>query len=564
MEKFQEDIPDQFVESQQDALESLNKFQTSSRQTGENSSILHLLTHGLTSQASVIEELCTKIGQLKADGDIGPELTQKWNDSLAVCRRIQKSAYTQFQEEQGKIIGENDLKLIFDVPADIPSGKDTVPENCLKNLKQFSGENLENLDLATEEFIRNAFEIGLSQTLSHEGVKSLIIRRLHGFALLILETYAGNLEVAPSDLTLKQVIHLLEKHFRQESSPLKSLQKLQALPQIHNKEYFKTCGIVARLARLSVKNITDDDDAKLLEKARATEYFVKSLNTNDKQLVDKENSKRLAENREIMGSIAVADFLTKHHSSNYDSPEVAQSSVLQITKESDPVPGEEETVFFVGNNQRGFKRTNFSRGQGTGPNHFNHNKPFNNDRPNYIRNPTPSYNTNKPHFMRGGGQPKYGSQQTGNFRLAHRPFNPPTNFRPGYNPRFHRGGFPQRGNQHIQHNRYPNRGMRPQIDRNFQGPRQPHPPIAGARGYNSQRVFVTPAQAGVGPTECILCGGNHSFNSPQCAYFGTKPVARRCPRHNPPRYAHPPHLCQGDKIAKKVTQEDSEHSFILD
>ena len=562
MEKIGVGIPNQFADSQQDALEALTKFQNSSRQTGENASILHLLTHGLTSQAAVIEELCQKIGQLKADGEIGAELTQKWNDSLSVCRRIQKSAYTQFQEEKGKIIGENDLKLIYDVPADIPGGKDTVPENCLKNLKQFSGENMENLDIATEEFIRNAFEIGLSQTLSYEGVKSLIIRRLHGFSLLILETYAGNLEVSPSDLTLKQVIWCLEKHFRQESSPLKSLQKLQALPQIHDKQYFKTCGIVARLAKLSVKNITNDDDAKLLEKARATEYFVKSLNTIDKQLVDKENSKRLAENREVMGSIAVADYLTKHHTSNYDNPDPPQSTVLQITREADQGASEEEPVFFVGNNQRGFKRNNFSRGQGTGPSYPYQNRLSSNDRHNPFPKTSPqSYNTNRPQMLRGGGH------QGRNMRFGARfPSNPPPyNARPGYQPRFQKGMTPYRGGPIMRgQNRFPTRG-RPNDNRFSHGPpRQPHPPIAGARGHNQPRVFVTPAQAGVGPTDCILCGGPHSFNSPQCAYFGTRPVPRRCPRHNPPRFAHPPHLCQGDIIAKRVAEEDSEHSFILD
>ena len=560
METIAVNIPDQFLDSQHDALEALTKFHNSSRQTGENASILHLLTHGITSQASVIEELCQKIGQLKADGDIGADLIKKWNESLSVCRKIQKSAYTQFQEEKGKIIGENDLKLIFDVPADIADGKDAVPENCLKNLKQFSGENIENLDIATEEFIRNAFEIGLSQQLSHEGIKSLIIRRLHGFSLLILETYAGNLEVSPSDLTLKQVIWCLEKHFRQESSPLKSLQKLQALPQIHHKQYFKTCGIVARLAKLSVKNITDPDNAKLLEKARATEYFVKSLNTVDKKLIDKENSQRLVDNKEPLGSIAIADFLTKHHASNYDNLDPPQSTVLQVTKEDEGAP-EEETVFFVGNNQRGYRRNNFSRGQGAGPNFSNQNRSF-----PPPRFPNQSYNSNKPQFSRS--QPRNGGPQRGNFRGNPRiPSNPPqTNGRYGFNTRPQRGGEPpQRTPYQKGYNRFPTQGIRQQGNRYIQGPpRQPPFPITNTRGHYNSRAFVTPAQAGVGPSDCLLCGGNHSFNSPQCIYFGVKPVPRKCPKHNPPRFAHPPHLCQGDIIAKKVAMDDSEHSFILD
>ena len=527
MDKIATNVPDQFASSQEDALSALDKFRSSTRQTGENASLLHLLTHGITSQALVLEELCQKIGQIKPDG--GADLIAKWNDSLSICRRIQKSAYTHFQEEKGRIINETDLKLIYDVPADIADGKDSVPENCLKNLKQFSGENLENLDIATEDFLRNAFEIGLSQTLSHEGIKSLIIRRLHGFSLLILETYAGNLGISPSDLTLKQVIWCLEKHFRQESSPLKSLQKLQALPQINDKQFFRTCGIVARLSKLSVKNISNPDDAKLLEKARATEYFIKSLNSQDKQLVDKENSQRLSDNRELMNSIAIADFLTKHYASNYDTTPSTASTVLQVKQEEGD---QEEAVFFVANNQkRGFKRNNFTRG-----------------RPNFFpQNQQPRQVPPDRHFRgnyRGGAGRSRGTQR---------------GFRQNGGPRFgpNRPNFPPKYPQQPPWKNAPQNNGDHRYQRN-NTPQQPN-----HRGY-TPRIFVTPEQAGVGPTECLLCGGPHSFTSSLCPYKGVRPVPQRCYKHNPPKFAHPPNVCKGDLVVRKVDNEGSEDSFLLD
>ena len=560
MQTLENDIPPQYEYSQQDAMTALQKFQTSSQPQNENSSLLHLLTHGLTSQAKVIQELCTKFGTLKTDGEIGAELIEKWNHSLDTCRRIQKTAYTQFQEEKGKLIGEDDLKLIFEVPGEIVDGKDQLPENCLKNLSQFSGESVQDLDITTENFIRSAFEIGSSQKLSYEGIKNLILRRLHGYSLLILETYSGNLGKSPGDLTLKQVLWCLEKHFRQDSSPLKSLQKLQALPQINDKQYFKMCGLINRLAKLSVKNESNSANAKVLEEARATEYFIKSLSLPDKKLVDKANAQRLTENREPLNSIAIADFLTKHHQNTYDTPSPPHSSIMQAKQgEDNPDLEKNEEICFFSPPQRGFKRNFGQKNQGNFAYLRGSNRPqVGTNRPPFIDSRMPTrgaYSSNQrfPSNRRGGGPPQSFPQKpqfTNSYPQFrnYRPFAPPTHDR-GRNTARGRGFINQfRGQRHF------NQGN---------NLRQRGPPPQNAQ-YPSSRPFVTTQQAGVGPQDCILCGGPHSLKSPLCRYFGTTPVPVRCKNHDPPRFAHPQNRCQGDFVTRKVQKEESEHSFMLD
>ena len=59
----------------------------------------------------------------------------------------------------------------------------------------------------------------------------------------------------------------------ESSTPQIALKKLQNLPQVKNKEYMKTCDIIARLARLSVRLEPSTEARKNLFEARCTGYL---------------------------------------------------------------------------------------------------------------------------------------------------------------------------------------------------------------------------------------------------------------------------------------------------
>ena len=439
-----------------------------------------------------------------------------------------------------------------------------MPETAIKNLHAFTGEGPKTeIDLKCEQFIDTALDIAVSNKLAHTGCKNLILRKLSGYANLVLQTYLDNQAMTTTQLALTQLLGFLEKTFRAQSTPEIALHRLQSLPEIRNKNYLQPCGVIARLAKLSCRNEPDDETRKLLFHTRSREYLLKSLQQEDRGLIQKEDQRRIAENKEPLPFIAISEYLTKFHqlktkpSETFEVRKVSEEQFSEIEKtESD----DQNHAFYISNQNKAYQPQNRPR--------FNTQRQFQNIsstpfrgtiRKNYSSKYTtpnrPSYNSN-PNFQK-------------------RNFNAPTrgrfSLRRGL--QHHIGSFnnnrnniaPQTLNRHgnqqqLQKNRpfnYRGNNTRP----NYRNTKPNPSPLN--KSQNNARPFVTPEMVNLEPNQCLLCGSkNHIFNSPDCCYWPQQPHAKPCPNHHPkPKYAHLRETCLGDFTANLVENDNTSENF---
>ena len=158
-------------------------------------------------------------------------------------------------------------------------------------------------------------------------------------------------------------------------------------------------GVIARLARLSTRLEPDTNTRKLIFQTRSKEYLLKSLQSDDRLLIIKEDAKRQTENREPLSFIAVSEYLTKYH--QLKSKPLTDFIVNNVQTDNSHL-GEQECEHEL---DEGVNYV-FRNATGQTPYKNNYQKPgqFHNSRPpnayNNTRNiaPRPPYNnfTNKP------------------------------------------------------------------------------------------------------------------------------------------------------------------------
>lgn len=298
------------------------------------------------------------------------------------------------------------------------------------------------------------------------------------------------------------------------------------------------CGVIARLAKLSCRNEPDDDTRKLLFHTRSREYLLKSLQQEDRGLIQKEDQRRRAENKEPLPFIAISEYLTKFHqlktkpSETFEVKKVSENEEFSKIEKHDS--DDQNHAFYINNQNRTYRgmiRRNYNSRINTS------NRPNFNSIPNFHKR-----NFNAP--QRGKFLPRRGLQRNiGSFNTNRNGNAPQTFNRPRYQ-------------QQSQNNRsFNNRGnnSRP----NFRQIK----PNSAPPNKSQNRPFVTAEMVNLEANQCLLCGSkNHRFNSPQCAYWPQQPCAKPCPNHSPkPKYAHLRETCLGDFTANLVDSDNGEN-----
>ena len=548
-------IPVEFAQSSQLAEDQLNKLQNSDQRIlGSESSTLNLLTSGLTSQAKVLNSLIDKLDsfELRPDHELGTTVQDAFDRHVTLTRKLQKSAIQTSLKDQGLFPDTANIQLICPLYEEDIGATNTVPETAIKNLHGFTGEGTtSDIDLKCEQFIDTATDIAVSNKLSHAGCKNLILRKLSGYANLVLQTYLDNQAMTTTTLSLTQLLGFLEKTFRAQSTPEIALHRLQNLPEIKNRNYLQSTGVIARLAKLSCRNEMEEATRKLLFQTRAREYLLKSLQQEDRSLIQKEDQRRLTENKEPLSFIQISEYLTKLHQLKTKPTETFEvHKVNQVSNETfeddHSIPAEDEhNVNFIG---RGFRSNN-----------------------HYLTKPSRGFDKGSPR---------------GNFRLdrgAKAPFSKPnpftpnlrSNFRRTYQPQNRGSPFPPRGNG-FQRRGFQNR-PRPTAYQNHKNPYRPFgrgkPAYMGnfrnhignirGKAFTNQisKPFVTHQMVNLESSQCLLCGSRkHQHDSNQCIYWPQKPQSKPCQNHTPPRYAHLPNTCKGDFTAH-LAQDSDDASF---
>ena len=556
-------IPPEYAHSSRLAEEQLTKLADSDQRVlGSESSTLNLLSSGLTSQAKVLNSLVDKLSafELRAGQELGDEIQNQFDRHVTLTRKLQKSAIQTSLKDQGLLPETANIQLICSLYTEAADAVATVPETAIKNLHAFTGEGpTTEIDLKCEQFVDTALDIAVSNKLTHVGCKNLILRKLSGYANLVLQTYLDNQAMTTTQLTLTQLLGFLEKTFRAQSTPEIALHRLQNLPEIRNRNYLQPCGVIARLAKLSCRNEPDEDTRKLLFHTRSREYLLKSLQQEDRGLIQKEDQRRRAENKEPLPFIAISEYLTKFHqlkTKPTESFEVKKVSEIEEFSEIDKNETDDQNhAFYVNNQNKTYQpnrpRFNPQRQLRNNPStpyrgmiRRNYNSRINtSNRPNFTSNPNfQKRNFNAP--QRGKFSPRRGSQR-GSFNT----------YRNGNAPQpFNRSRYQQQSQNNRSFNNRVN-NSRPNFRQSKPNSAPPNKP--------QNRPFVTPDMVNLEANQCLLCGSkNHRFNSPQCAYWPQQPCAKPCPNHSPkPKYAHLRETCLGDFTANVVVDNDNGENF---
>ena len=111
----QDNTPAEFKKSGLLAEEQLRKLEdTDLKVLGSESSTLHLLSSGLTSQAKVLNTIIEKFDklQLKTGQELGTELQQEFDRHVTVTRKLQKSAITTNLNDTGILPDSDNIQLI--------------------------------------------------------------------------------------------------------------------------------------------------------------------------------------------------------------------------------------------------------------------------------------------------------------------------------------------------------------------------------------------------------------------------------------------------------------------
>ena len=112
---LQDNTPAEFKKSGQLAEQQLQKLEdTDHKVLGSESSTLHLLSSGLTSQAKVLNTIIDKFAKLalKPGQELGNELQDEFDRHITVTRKVQKSAITTNLNDTGILPESDNIQLI--------------------------------------------------------------------------------------------------------------------------------------------------------------------------------------------------------------------------------------------------------------------------------------------------------------------------------------------------------------------------------------------------------------------------------------------------------------------
>ena len=206
------------------------------------------------------------------------DLGNIWTENLAVSRNIMAITHNLNRGDEGHLTAEEMSDLITPPHDEIAGSTAVVPESVLKNIPAFDPKPEKgDMDIALEHFLNQLYDAAKSNNLSYEGQKTLIIRKLSPKCLLLVNSELTHSDKKLPDLTLLELVGILETIYCPNSSPSAALLKLQDMGKIQNKNYLEHCAAITRLVRLTVRKEGDADTRKILLISRTTEFLIPSL-----------------------------------------------------------------------------------------------------------------------------------------------------------------------------------------------------------------------------------------------------------------------------------------------
>ena len=507
----------------------------------------------------VLEEVVTILPHIQITGGqeglVNRSLTQmtaKWEESLRLSRNVMLIIDISNRKERGEMSYDMTIDLINTPLPELAGAVSVVPENIMRNIKEFTGlkTDVEDVDMILEGFLKSVSEAGQTGKLAHSAQKELIIRKLSPNCLLLVNSYLDTSNKAISDISLHQLIGILEQIYMPNCQPSEALVKLQRLGKVKNGDYLSQCAVISRLVRLSVRKEADDKSRKTLQESRSAEYMKSSLSESDYQLIRQQEIKRAEEQKPPLTALKIAKYLTQYHHNKIDSEDNFDFSTVNR------VSGIERNA----SGSRTFERGKSQRG-------------------NFLKNNAQfaSFRGQRGNFRHKNGPNRFPAYQHGNggFPEENDDFQHQNGFQQGNRDFQYDNGKYQNQNDFQQGNRYveqdnghdyqnedqyfshENGDGQNNVDQGFDNDNEGQDYTQrGQNRHNTGQHYIVPMykDAKVSKDECVMCGSRkHFWSSWRCKYRGIVGPTPR-PREDIPapvcryhgQYLHPTEFCLGD------------------
>ena len=553
--------------------------------------IQNLLNATQIQQNLILEDILTILPHLQITGGqeglVNRSLTQitaKWEESLRLSRNVMLIIDISNRKERGEMSHDMTIDLINTPLPELIGAVSVVPETILRNIKEFTGikTELDDLDMILEGFLKSVFEAGQTQKLTHSAQKELIIRKLAPNCILLINSYLDNSNKTISDISLHQLIGILEQVYIPNSQPSEALVKLQSLGKVQNRDYLSHCAVISRLVRLSVRKEANEESKKALKESRCAEYMKHSLSESDSHLIRKLEIKRSEEQKQSLTSLKIARYLTQYHSNKgngQDDFDLSTVNRVEVSENKENTSGFK--TFQRGRSQ--FRPRGSLKGQ-LSPNdaYF---ASYRGQKGNFRPNNGPNRHFSNQHvnegFPQGNEDFQYGNgkyqheneylqQDTGNeFQYENQYFSPENDdlqHDTGNEFQYENQYFSPENDDCYEENKFnQNTGtFRKNCPGRFQGQKMGFDPDNQGQDYirrgqfrqNTGQNYIVPMykDAKVNKDMCVMCGSlSHFWSSWRCKYRGIVGPTPR-PRADIPapvckyhgRFLHPVEHCLGD------------------
>lgn len=329
----------------------------------ESQNMNNLVRTGLSSLLSLINKTGEAIqATLNADQRLPQTFLDSQQSVKVIIDEINLACHRNDQAQSGKVI--LDLPLISDFWFDYSANTEIrFKESEARSIKTFSGSTEEN-DLVAETFLLDLNQVGLSNSLSERGMVNLFLRKVSGNALHILKSNMELLNMRNDTCKFTELVSLFESLYMRDSSPRAARLALSNLPVMEqdNHNYQHTQAVALRLAKLATRDERDDSKRILLQKVRALDAFVGTLNPQDKSAVIERNTELVRAGNEPMTLAATVLYLETKYADQRATENLAptySSTIRQVT--SDP-----DQVLWAQARGRGRGRGRGERGRGRG------------------------------------------------------------------------------------------------------------------------------------------------------------------------------------------------------
>ena len=325
----------------------------------ESQNMNNLVRCGLSSLSGLLN-LTLEATRAGLPDQITQEILASQRSTKVIIDEIILACHRNDQQQSGKVI--LDLPLISDFWFDYSANTEIkFKESEARSVKPFTGSADEN-DLVAESFLLDLNQVGLSNSLSERGMVNLFLRKITGNALHILKSNMELLGMKSDSCKFTELVSLFENLYMRDSSPRAARLALSNLPvmEAENKNYQHTQAVALRLSKLASRDERDDAKRLLLQRVRALDAFVATLNSHDKSVVIERNTELVRQGSEPMTLAATVLYLETKYADQKATENLAPTYSSTIRQANQ----EEAALWAQRGRPRGRGRSDRGRGRG--------------------------------------------------------------------------------------------------------------------------------------------------------------------------------------------------------